>query len=237
MSQAGELYVSDTERQLQVFRPDSGGVFRYLRSIHLGLEGQSICFLNGSLIVQGLSAEDQALIHLYDLQGSQVRSFGHLYSSPNVSLNEELGYGQIACDEERETIYYAPSTAIGEVRAYSAQGHLEWRAKFSGYRSNEITDMPDMGYRVAVSPDGAHSLIGLSILPGKGLLVQWTYRTLQELKDREAYGSVISFLLNPETGAPLPLGNDLPPIRAVGSAVALVGLEDPAPRFEVRPLR
>jgi hypothetical protein len=176
-------------------------------------------------------------VHVYDAQGLQLQSFGRLYSSQNVLLNQELGYGQIACDEERSLIYYAPSAAIGEIRAYSASGRLAWRTTFDGSRSNIITDMPDMGYRVAVSPDGAHSLIGLLILPGKGLLVQWTYRTLQELKDRQAYGTVISFLLNPETGAPLPLGNGLPPIRAVGSAVALVGLEDPAPRFEVRPLR
>ena len=67
-------------------------------------------------------------------------------------------------------------------------------------------------------------------------MVQWTYRTHEELAERASYGTILSFLLDPATGHPIGPDTTLPPILAATDSTVLIAYEDPEPRFEVRAL-
>lgn len=230
----GRLYVSDTNRRIQVFAP-SGGEYHYERTLTLEVEAQDMCFLGDNLIVQGLSLARQALIHIFDEDGKLVRSFGALYRSPSPDMNEEFGLGRISCDGKRGLIYYAPRIGIGEVRAFEVSGTPSWRTTFSGFRSNPwVSENRTLTTRL--SRNGNHTLITLALVEGHGLLVQWTFRTWQQLMDEDSFGSTVSFLLDPATGEPLALGDGLPLVPAISVARAVAVYEDPVPRFEVRAL-
>lgn len=231
----GRIYVGDLSRAVQVFSPGPAG-YRYERTLRLDIAPQAMCFLEGQLVVQGMLAQDASVLHLYDPSGRRLRSFGALYRSPNPLLNRQLGVGQVVCDPLRKLVFYSPRSAIGEVRAYRLDGSLVWRTAITGYRVNRIEDYRG-GYRVTATPDGVNSLHQLTLLPGRGLLVQVAFRTRAALREAAAFTTLSSFLLDPATGRPLPLGTALPPILAASPREVALAFDDPVPRFEVRALR
>ena len=87
-----------------------------------------------------------------------------------------------------------------------------------------------------LSRQGNHTLVTLAYVDGHGLLVQWTFRTWQQLEDEAQFGTTVSFLLNPGSGEPRALGASLPLVPAISAGRAVAIFEDPVPRFEVRAL-
>ena len=81
---------------------------------------------------------------------------------------------------------------------------------------------------------GVHSVHAFVLLPGRGLLVQVAFRTEEDLRDQIPFTTLHSFLLDPATGRPLPLGTVLPPVFAARAGDAVLAFNDPFPRFEVR---
>jgi hypothetical protein len=230
----GRLYVADANWRIEVFVLINGK-YEYERTLTLELIAQDLCFLADTLVVQGLSLSRQTLIHIYDRAGRRVRSFGEFYHSPSPDMNEEFGLGRIACDEKRRLIYYAPRIGNGEVRAFRADGTLLWRTSFSGFRSNPwVSENRTLTTRL--SRQGNHTLVTLAYVDGHGLLVQWTFRTWQQLEDEAQFGTTVSFLLNPGSGEPRALGASLPLVPAISAGRAVAIFEDPVPRFEVRAL-
>jgi hypothetical protein len=228
----GRLYVADLAHTIQVFGPSPSG-YRYLRTIRIEISANAMCFLDTLLVVQGARFGQDTLLHVYDRSGHLLRSFGVLYRSPNQMVNYQFGAGRIACDGERGLVFYAPGGVIGEVRAYRTDGSLVWRTAVAGYRVNRIVDERG-GTRVDVSLEGVHSIHALTLVPGRGLLVQVAFRTLEALRDRVPFTTLHSFLLDPATGRPVPLGTVLPPIFAARAGDVALAFNDPFPRFEVR---
>lgn len=230
----GALAVLDAGIGLQFFVPAGDG-FTFSRGVRLKLEADDLCALDSVLVVQG-SAAGLPILHLFSLQGELNRSFGQIYNSPNISINEAIGStGRLVCDGDNKLVIYAPRGALGEVRAYRTDGTPVWRTTFANFKANRMEDQPG-GWRVTVSPDGVHSLHALTAIPGRGLLVQWTYRTYDEIVARASYGTILSFLLDPATGQPIGPDTTLPPILAATDSTVLIAYEDPEPRFEVRAL-
>ena len=233
---AGRLYVGDRVRTIQVFAPSPAG-YRYLRTMQLEVAAMSMCFLDTLLVVQGTALGQDPILQLYDSSGRRLRSFGALYRSPNPLLNAQFGEGAVACDRQRGLVLYAPGFAIGEVRAYRADGALVWRTALTDYHVSRIEDYGNGGVRFSRGPDGMHSVHALALLSGWGLLVQVAFRTEDAVRDRIPFTTLHSFLLDPATGRPLPLGTVLPPIFAARAGDVALAFNDPFPRFEVRGLQ
>jgi hypothetical protein len=232
----GRIYVADLAHAIQVFGPGPEG-YRYLRTIQIEIAANAMCFLDTLLVVQGAHFGQDTILHVYDRTGRVLRSFGTLYRSPNRMLNYQFGAGRIACDPQRELVLYAPGGVIGEVRAYRTDGTLVWRTAMTGYRVNRIEDYGDGGSRVTRGPDGVHSVHAFVLLPGRGLLVQLAFRTEEALRDKIEFTTLLTFLLDPATGRPRPLGTALPPVFAATAREAVLAFNDPVPRFEVRGLQ
>lgn len=232
----GRIYVADLAHTIQVFGPGPSG-YRYLRTIRIEISANAMCFLDTLLVVQGARYGHDTILHVYDRSGHVLRSFGALYRSPNRQMNYFFGAGRIACDEQRGLVLYAPSGVIGEVWAYRADGSLACRTTMAGYRVNRIEDPGNGGMQVTLSRDGIHSVHVFELVPGRGLLVQIAFRTREALQHQVPFTTLHSFLLDPATGRPLPLGTVLPPIFAVRAGDAVLAFNDPFPRFEVRALQ
>jgi hypothetical protein len=235
---AGRLYVGDRVRTIQVFAPSPAG-YRYQRTMQNEIAAMSMCFLDTLLVVQGTALGQDPILHLYDSSGRRLRSFGALYRSPNPLLNAQIGEGQVRCDRQRGLVFYTPSNAmgIGEVRAYRADGTLVWRTALTDYHVSRIEDYGNGGVRFSAGPDGSHSVLAFVLLPGRGLLVQVAFRTEEAVRDQIPFTTLHSFLLDPATGRPLPLGTVLPPFFAARAGDAVLAFNDPFPRFEVRGVR
>jgi len=193
-----------------------------------------MCFLDTLLVVQGVSQGQDPILHVYDPSGRRLRSFGVLYRSPNAGLNARFGEGHIQCDRQRGLVFYTPGSAIGEVRAYRADGALVWRTALTDYHVERIEDYGNNGARYSAGPDGVHSVHAFVLLPGRGLLAQVAFRTEEAMRSRIPFTTLHSFLLDPATGRPQPLGTVLPPIFASRAGEAVLAFNDPFPRFEVR---
>jgi len=230
----GRLYVGDLLRRIQVFAPSAAG-YRLVGAWQVAVSPVSMCFLGGQLVVQGETMGD-SLLQVIGSSGRRIRSFGAIYRSPNAYLNERFGEGMVACDAARGLILYAPRTAIGEVRAYRPDGSLEWRVALGGYQAPRIEERGG-GSRVSPNPRGEHFLHSLLMLPGRGLLVQVRFHPPQAARGSLPDTLLHSFLLDPATGRPLPLGTEFPPIVGASDREALLVFDDPVPRFEVRALQ
>lgn len=231
----GALHVGDLRHSIQVFSHSTSG-YRLERTLQVDVAVRGLCLLDSVMVIHGMQLRSASILHVYDRLGTRLRSFGVLYQSPNALVNHEFGAGRIACDSATGFVFYVPGGAIGEVRAYRLDGSLVWRTVLSGYRVNRIEDYRG-GIRIATNQAGVNFVRALTLLPGRGLLVQIAYRSAQALREGVDYTSLTSVLLDHVTGRPSALGTSLPPIVAATRGEVVLGYDDPAPRFEVRAIR
>ncbi len=229
----GRLYVGDLARTLQVFVRGTAG-YRYDRTIRLEVAARRLCVFDSVIVVHGVALGKDPVVHVYSRDGRLLRSFGALYRSPNRVLNFELNLGRLSCDAARQIVFYAPDNAIGELRAFRVTGEPLWRIQLTGYRVNRIEDYQG-GIRVS-GDQGVHSMYSLTPIPGFGLLCQVAFRTEQALRERIAYSTLTSFLLDEATGQPRAIGTSLPPIFAARGTLAATGEDEPEPHFTIREL-
>ena len=228
----GAILVAEGVR-LQRFNR-SGAGYEFAQALPLDVPAQDICAFGDTVVSNG-SRRNDPVVHLYAANGDTLRAFGAVYHSPNEMINEEMGVGQVACDQVDDVIAFATRGPLGEVRGFRPDGTMLWRTVLHGVRANQIEDAPG-GYRVTRSVDGVHSLFSLITIPGRGFLLQWTFRTPEELAARASYGKILTFLLDPATGHALGPDSTLPPILAATDTTILVSTEEPEPRFEIRRL-
>ena len=225
-----EIWIADMQRRVTVFGPSADG-YRLVRTIPVDVGIRSMCILRGELIANGVALGDPFFIRVLDSLARPVRAFGKLYASPNALLNAQFAEGRIACDAANDLIVYASQAELGEVRAYRRDGRAVWRTVIEGVHSNIITDDG-----VERSPDGAHSLLSLNVLPGVGVVLQYAFRTAAQMAAREQ-GETLTILLDARTGAATLASGSWPRLGALWANGALVVYEDPAPRIERRELR
>lgn len=235
MTPKGELWVADMQRRLTVFAPSAEG-YRLARTIPTAFGARSMCFLGPEIMVNAISPSDPYAIRVLDATAQPVRSFGKLYTSPNAGINWQFTEGLLVCDNVNDLVIFATSAALGEVRAYRRDGLPVWRTVLDGVRTNIITDS-DGGYRVQGSPDGAHDLVSLNVVPGVGVLLQYGFRTPEQMAAKEPVTHIQTIVIDPRTGAAALLAVAWPRIAAVSGAQVLAVFEDPAPRLEIRELR
>ena len=231
-----DIWIADMQRRLTVFGPSPDG-YRLVRTIPVEIGIRSMCILRGELVANGIALGDPFVIRVLDSLARPVRAFGKLYASPNAVLNVQFAEGgRIACDAANDIIVYASQAALGEVRAYRRDGRAVWRTVIEDVRTNIITETDGGGVRVERSPDGAHSLLSLNVLPGVGIVLQYDLRTAPQMAAREQ-GETLTILLDARTGAATLASGSWPRLGALSPNRALVVHEDPAPRIESRELR
>ena len=234
---ADEIWVADMQRRLTVFAPSPDGykLHRTIPTSEIGI--RSLCMLGNDLIANGVAMGDPFAIRVLDSQARPVRSFAKLYSSPNALVNLQFSEGFIACDPTNNLIILASPAVLGEIRAYRRDGRAVWRIVIEDLKNNIITDNEGGGLTVQGSPNGAHALVSLNVVPRVGIVVQYGFRSIEQMKAKEAASDIVTIVIDPRTGAAAVSPAALPRIGAVYGERAIVFLEDPAPRLEIRELR
>jgi hypothetical protein len=232
-----EIWIADMQRRLTVFAPSPDG-YKLARTIPTSEIGiQSMCLLGDDLIANGVAMGDPYSIRVLDAQARPLRSFARMYSSPNALLNLQFSLeGFLACDAANDLIIYASQAALGEIRAYRRDGTAVWRVALEDLRTNIITES-EGGVSVKQSPDGAHALVSLNVVPGSGIVVQYGFRSFEQMRAKEPASSIITVIIDPATGSASVSPSALPRLRAVSGTRAIALFEDPAPRLEIRDLR
>ena len=231
-----EIWIADMQRRLTVFAPSADG-YRLSRTIPTEIGIRSMCLLGNDLVVNGLAMGDPHVVRILDAQARPLRSFGKLYASPNAFLNLQFSEGLVACDATNNLIVYASSASIGEVRAYRRDGQAVWRVVLEDVRNNIISDAEGGGVTVERSPNGAHALVSLNVVPRVGIVVQYGFRTPQQMAAKEPASDIVTIIIDPRTGAGTVSSAALPRLGAVAGTQAIAFFEDPAPRIEIRELR
>ena len=236
MTPNGEIWVADMQRRLTVFAPSADG-YRLARTVPTEIGIRTMCFLGDELVVNGISLSDPYAIRVLDESARPIRAFGRIYQSPNAFVNYQFTEGLVACDSSNDIIVYASPATVGEVRAYRRDGRAVWRTVLEDVRTNVISETEGGGVKVELSPNGAHSLLSLNVVPGIGILLQYDFRTPAQMAAREPAGEILTIVLDPKTGAAALSSVSWPRLGAVSGNRALALFEDPAPRIEIRELR
>lgn len=231
-----EMWVVDMQQRLTVFAPSSDG-YKLARTIPVEAVGiRSMCLLGNDLVANAVSMSDPHTIRVLDAQARPIRSFGKVYESPRPILNVQFAEGRVACDTSNDLIIYAAGAALGEVRAYRRDGQVVWRVAIEDLRTNIISETAD-GYTVQGSPNGAHALVSLNVVPHIGVVVQYGFRSLRDMEAKAPPSSFVTIVIDPRTGTAAVSPSNLPRLGSVSGNWAVVFYEDPAPRLEVRELR
>lgn len=235
VTSSDEVWIVDMQRRLTVFAPSPDG-YALARTIPVDFGIRSMCMLGNDLVVNGVAIGDPYVIRVLDSQARAIRSFGKLYSSPSALLNLQFAEGKVACDAANDIIVYASSASGGEIRAYRRDGQSVWRVVVEDLKSNIIID-EGRAVSVSGSPDGAHALVSLNLIPGIGVVVQYGHRTLDQMAAKEQPTNITTVIIDPRTGAAAVSPTALPRLGAVSGTRAIAFFEDPAPRLEIRELR
>lgn len=135
-------------------------------------------------------------------------------------------------------MFFTPKAMIGDIRAYRLDGRPVWRTSISDLRTNLLIEQSDGGISVESRPNatGVHAFSGFVMWPGVGLIAQYDFLSLAQLRDREVSGVRSTILLNPSTGKPVVSDQPLPVLGAIGAGMAVATFNEPFPRVEVRAL-
>ena len=232
----GEIWVADMQRRLTVFAPSVDG-YRLARTVPTEIGIRTMCFLGDELVVNGISLSDPYAIRVLDESARPIRAFGRIYQSPNAFVNYQFTEGLVACDSSNDIIVYASPATVGEVRAYRRDGRAVWRTVLEDVRTHVISETEGGGVKVERSPNGAHSLVSLNVVPGVGILLQYGLRTAAQMAAKEPVGEILTIVLDPKTGAATLSSAWWPRLGAVSGNRAFALFDDLAPRIEIRELR
>ena len=128
-----DLLVVGTGRGVKIFeRTDS--TFELFRSVPAGPipSPEDLCVLGSEIFVRSWRSEDETIIHVLDLEGNLLRSFGSGYQSGGPILRRQLSVGPIACVDDPSTVI-AAYDGLPFVRGYAPDGRVRWITHFSDF--------------------------------------------------------------------------------------------------------
>ena len=226
------LYIANLDRNLQVYRPEGEG-YVFERKIALDVSANSLCFMAGRLVVHGMPFGDNRIIRVYDLQGRSLASFGRVYDSSHELSNYMFSQGKVVCDTTSGLVIYAPESVLGEVRAYRLDGTPAWRVTIEPYLTNVIEENAGGGHTVSGSEYGIHKLIGFTLVPGHGLVVQVGHLELKDNVAGSRYTTLETFLLDPATGRGGSIGRNLPPLLRASRNRVYSAQDEPSLQLQI----
>ncbi len=230
----GDVLLTDLGRALKRFTRGPRG-WTYAGQVPLDGSPEALCLLGDRVALNTPDPARPEAVEVRNAAGRVLARFGSVYASPSPIVNYSFNHLRLACDPSTGTVFAASSGALGEVRAYAGDGTPRWRATITGLTGFLVTAI-DQGYSVEEprNATAVESVVGLTLLPGRGLLVQVAQTTFPDLRAGAWFTQLHSFLFDPSTGRGVALGTALPRVADADSTRALVIYEDPVPRFEIR---
>lgn len=234
VDRSGNVRITDLGRALKRFAPGPRG-WAYADQVPLEGSPEELCLLADRVVLNTPDPMRPEALEVRDPTGRVLARYGAVYASPSPMVNFGFNHLRLACDPSTGMVFSASSGALGEVRAYAGDGTPRWRATITGLTGFIVKDV-DQGYAVEEPPGASavEAVAGVTLLPGRGLLVQVSRTTFADLRAGAWFTTLHSFLFDPATGRAVALGTGLPRITDAGPARALAIYEDPVPRFEVR---
>ena len=224
----GNLYVGDLLRRVQRFRPDGTG-FTLDTVLTIRVSPDALCIMDSTLVVHAANPAVPGLIHLHDLQGRHLRSFGEVYRSKSEIINVHAMMGRIACLPRAGLIAFMPGGGIvRELRVYDLRGHTRRLSIVAGMRSNRLTETPE-GSRVRLSPDGNHYLATLLPTPDERLLLQIGLMNERSRSAGVSHSEMYTAVFGADPSSRVEYGRDGRPVAAFAGTRPVFIVEDPAP--------
>lgn len=187
----------------------AGDSIGFSHRIELRGEIVDACVLGDLLYIHGRRVEEAEVIHVFDMDGTAINSFGVVYSSPNNLVRFQLSRGRIACSEAMGVVVFAPAH-LPEVRAYTPSGELLWWWSIEGFRHIGLEEFrrPE-ATRMWLPDDGFHMTTGLvPSLSGDEVAVQVTDVQGRVSRYRRDPSNVHTFVLSASGESADYLGND-----------------------------
>jgi hypothetical protein len=224
----GNLYVGDLLRRVQRFRPRGAG-FELDTVLTTRVSPDALCILDSTLVVHSANPAVPGLIHLYDLRGRHLRSFGEAYRSTSEIIRIQATMGRIACLPRAGLIAYVPrSGIIRELRTYDLRGRTRRLSIVAGMRSNRLIETGD-GSRVQLAPEGNHSVATLLAMPDERLLLQIGLMNERSRSAGLDHAELYTAVFGADPASSVEYGLAGPRIGAFAGTRPVLIVEDPAP--------
>jgi hypothetical protein len=229
------VLVSDVGRRLHDFELGRSEA-RLRGSRQLTFVAEAACSLDRSLL---LHARPTAVPHVFFLLNDSLRvqkSFGEVYRSPTRAVDAEILRGRVACASRESTLLYAPSSVLGELRAFDSKGTPRWTVVISDFTPIEMTER--LGERrsvtVRVPESGYHRLHRLNYHPSGHFIAQYAFTTRADAIARKDYTRLYTLQIRAMDGRVSSLGEGVLPIAAISpSGAVAVSQNDPFPSVTV----
>ena len=243
----GSFMVADGTRALTVLTREDvedGLSLDYVHRAPVDMRPFGGCQIGDRLLLLGLRYANEEnfmdpanatlqIFHVFTTAGDYMRSFGRTYAAKSPLILFHLTDGPLVCDRLGERLYYAPATALGEVRAYNLDGDALWITPLPGYRPPNITERPNGASRMEIPADGFHSTLSIHLLDDNYILVQVA---LME-RDQELGGAtaqqIDTYVLDKDTGDGVFAGSDLPHVIAIGPQGFVTLREEPYGQLDI----
>lgn len=224
----GNLYVGDLLRRVQRFRPKAEG-FELDTVLATRVSPDALCIMDSTLVVHAVNPAVPGLIHLYDLRGRHLRSFGEAYRSPSEIINVHATMGKVACLPRAGLIAYMPGGGIvRELRVYDRSGRTRRLSIVTGMRSNRLTETAD-GSRVRLAPEGNHYVATLLAMPDERLLLQIGLMNERSRSAGLSHSELYTAVFDVDPAGRIEYGRDGPQVGAFVGTRPVFIVEDPAP--------
>lgn len=224
ISRDGSLYIlDDLNNRITIMgsqRSDSVGT-RPVRFV-----SDDMCELDGRVYVTGFEVGHPELVREIDGLGNVSSRFATFYNVGNKLAQRLLSQAELECIESSGMVIVVP-VLLPEIRAYSKDGELLWRALFDDFNSMRIIEtergsviqrisngeVVDVVESVAVSEDGT-------------IVVQVGGITTEALEVGRGFERLDTYLLSAQDGSGSYVGRDVPLVRDINSEVVATGRSD-----------
>jgi hypothetical protein len=225
---SGNLYVGDLLRRVQRFRPKGTG-FELDTVLATRVSPDALCIMDSTLVVHAVNPAVPGLIHLYDLRGRHLRSFGEAYRSRSEIVNIQATMGRAACLPRAGLIAYVPRSGIvRELRIFDLHGRTRRLSIVDGMRSNRLTETAG-GSTVRLAPEGNHYVATLLAMPDERLLLQIGLMNEQSRNAGLDHAELYTAVLGADPSSRIEYGGNGPRIGAFAGTRPVFVIEDPAP--------
>lgn len=225
------IVVADRNRKVSFFnyepRTTSFDRMQTLKAAALDL-----CIRESVLYTHGTLAGIDGTIHVPNLMGAYVNSFGAKYVSDNPMVAVDLSRGFVTCNRESVVFGYL---YLPVVRGYTAGGELLWTSILEEFQPLRITE--DVGAQTILY-SGRHGtsdvLRGVTMVEELPfVIVQVRRRTPESIDEGREYARMFTYVLDSRTGEGAYVGTSLPPVYAVKNGFIYTAVRSPFPQVRV----